>query len=109
MARTNVQTAEIALGGMTCSHCVATVREALLGVDGVLEAAVDLTSQSAVVEYDPSAASLANMSAAVAAAGYGSKPSDGLALSSPAQPERQQTEDIVLRIEGMTCASCVRS
>ncbi len=54
--------------GMSCSHCVAHVREALGSVPGVTRAEVDLGKKQAVVEG--SAFDDAAMKAAVAEAGY---------------------------------------
>ncbi len=54
--------------GMTCQHCVSHVTEALEGVAGVASAKVNLKKCEAVVKSED--ASLEQLSAAVAAAGY---------------------------------------
>jgi len=54
--------------GMTCQHCVKRVREALLNVDGVTGADVDLDSGKADVLGDADRTALI---AAVEAVGYG--------------------------------------
>jgi copper chaperone len=54
--------------GMTCQHCVKAVREALLNVDGVTGADVDLDSGQADVQGDADRSALV---AAVKTAGYG--------------------------------------
>lgn len=47
---TSTQTAQILkLAGMTCDHCVATVKAALEAVPGVIAADVKLADQRAVV------------------------------------------------------------
>jgi len=38
--------------GMSCQHCVKTVKEALLSNDGVSKADVNLDKNKAFVEYD---------------------------------------------------------
>lgn len=59
---------ELKIEGMTCPHCVAAVREALAEVPGVTRVVdVDLASGQASVEGE---AALANLVAAVEAAGY---------------------------------------
>lgn len=118
------ETVQVALGGMTCDHCVATVEQALLGVDGVRSASADLETQSAQVEFDPASTGLAALESAAAAVGYGARPSGGLVGIGPAAPPvtatakaprkdeghgKPEFDDLVLRVEGMTCASCVRS
>lgn len=54
--------------GMTCQHCVSHVTEVLEGVAGVASAKVNLKKGEAVVKSED--ASLEQLSAAVAAAGY---------------------------------------
>src|SRR5690348_7102849 len=79
------------IGGMTCASCVRRVERALSKVEGVHQAAVNLATERATVRYDPSVANLAQLRAAVERAGY-----------------TVPTEEALLPIEGMTCASCVR-
>ncbi|MEW6718052.1 MAG: heavy metal translocating P-type ATPase [Chloroflexota bacterium] len=57
--------------GMTCANCVATVERNLKKVDGVMTAIVNLSSERATVEYDPSAAGLEDLIERVERAGYG--------------------------------------
>jgi len=76
------------IDGMTCASCVARVEKAIARVPGVESVAVNLAAESARVGgagIDPAA-----LVAAVAKAGY-----------------RSPTRDVDLRIDGMTCASCV--
>src|SRR5712691_1401767 len=79
------------IGGMTCASCVRRVERALQKVEGVQSAGVNLATERATVKYDPSRVSLASLRAAVEGAGY-----------------TVPTEEAILPIEGMTCASCVR-
>lgn len=59
--------------GMGCEGCVAAVRQALEAVPGVARAQVDLASGTAEVEAAPTA-TVQDLTAAVAAAGYGATP-----------------------------------
>lgn len=43
---------DLAIGGMTCDHCVHHVTEGLLGLDGVTNASVSLEAKSAHVTLD---------------------------------------------------------
>jgi copper chaperone len=63
-------TATLKVQGMTCQHCVRTVRETLEGQDGVQRADVDLTGGSATVEYDDGLVTPAELANAVAEEGY---------------------------------------
>ena len=118
MDRTALEETKIALGGMTCGHCVETVEGALRSVAGVREASADLPTQTAVVKFDPSTAAVPEMESAVAAAGYAPRRSDGLVSLDPnprfeppatAAKPSPEPEEHLLAIDGMTCASCVRS
>ena len=115
-----LETVTLPLGGMTCGHCIATVERALLAVGGVRSATADLSSQSALVKFDPATADLPAMKRAVAAAGYAPQPANGLVSLAPPSPARPGAaapapvdatapKSLRLSVRGMTCASCVRS
>jgi Cu+-exporting ATPase len=57
--------------GMTCANCVATIERNLKKLDGVQSAAVNLSSERAVVEYNPEKLGLSDMVNKVEHAGYG--------------------------------------
>ncbi len=57
--------------GMTCANCVATVERNLKKLDGVGNAVVNLSSERATVEFDPSLLALPDLVARVERAGYG--------------------------------------
>ncbi len=59
--------------GMSCDGCARAVQNALVGVAGVQEATVSLDGQTARVLHD-GGSSLADMVAAVEAAGYSAEP-----------------------------------
>jgi copper chaperone len=61
---------ELTIKGMTCSHCVAAVQNALEETPGVRSARVDLQAGKAVVEYDDALASPRELATVVAEAGY---------------------------------------
>lgn len=79
----------IPIQGMTCASCVARVEKALKTVPGVVDASVNLATESATVRSEQPL-STASLNEAVKKAGY----------------ELAQ-EEIVLAIIGMTCVSCV--
>jgi len=57
--------------GMTCANCVATVERNLKKVNGVETAVVNLSSERATVQFDPSLSALPDLIARVERAGYG--------------------------------------
>ena len=75
--------------GMTCASCVAHVEKALLKVDGVRAASVNLATETATVTVAPEV-SFAQLSDAVTKAGYDVR-----------------RDEVTLDIEGMSCAACV--
>jgi Cu+-exporting ATPase len=56
--------------GMTCASCVNRIERYLRKVDGVVEANVNLATETAAVRFDPKAVSLETLHAAIEAAGY---------------------------------------
>ncbi|MSO89524.1 MAG: copper-translocating P-type ATPase [Rhodospirillaceae bacterium] len=89
-ARPSGTTVSLPIEGMTCASCVARVERALLRVAGVGKASVNLASERADIEFEGSVTGPTALAAAIEAAGY-------------TVPRRS----IDLKIEGMTCASCV--
>ena len=77
------------IAGMTCASCVAHVEKALLKVEGVQAASVNLATETASVTA-PASVPLSALIEAVAKAGY--------------EVRRDRLE---LDIEGMSCAACV--
>ena len=60
------------IDGMSCGHCVMSVRQALEGLDGVKVESVSVGA--AAVEYDPSVASADDIVEAINDAGYAAAP-----------------------------------
>ncbi len=92
MAETNLQQIELPITGMTCAGCVRNVERALKKTEGVDEASVNLATERASVQFDPSEVDVNRIIQRVNDAGYG-----------------VATGSIELPITGMTCASCVRN
>jgi Cd2+/Zn2+-exporting ATPase/Cu+-exporting ATPase len=85
----NLQTLELKVAGMDCAECSQHVEQALTRLSGVAEAKVYLSSEKAMVRYDPARASLSTFRTAVEGAGY------TLAY-----------QTLELPIGGMDCAEC---
>ena len=80
--------------GMTCASCAQTIERSLRKREGVLEANVNLATEKAMVSFDPEKIGRAGLVEAVKEAGYD-------------VPEPRST--VVLKISGMTCASCAQT
>lgn len=62
---------KLSVTGMTCGSCVKHVRGALLALDGVDAAEVDLDAKLARIRHDPATTTAAELVRSVVAAGYG--------------------------------------
>ena len=65
-----LKTETLTIQGMTCGGCVAAVQRALLRVDGVAAAVVDLQAGEARVNYDPAQTGRDELIQAVIRAGF---------------------------------------
>src|SRR4051812_20413444 len=110
------RTVTIPIAGMTCNHCVGTVRKALESVPGVSSASVDLGEAKAEVTLADDAAEESRLREAVESAGYRvatrdpspASPSPVLiSIGPPPSASPPSPEEWDLSIGGMHCASCV--
>ncbi len=104
--------------GMTCASCVNRIERSLRKVDGVVEANVNLATETASVRYDPARVQMDGLRSAVEAAGYEAR-IDRAEVSGDDGPQAIEIafrpgaggfagpRTLALDIEGMTCASCV--
>lgn len=58
------------IGGMHCAGCVNSIQKHVTNVDGVAKCEVNLASQKAELEFDPSVVSLQTIEKAIQSAGY---------------------------------------
>ena len=65
-----METVTFKVGGMSCGHCQRRVQDALMNIDGVLKAVVNLEKGEATDEYDKFRTSPDALKKAVADAGY---------------------------------------
>ncbi|WP_114945055.1 heavy metal translocating P-type ATPase [Microvirga calopogonii] len=86
----SIDSIDIPVQGMSCASCVGRVEKAIRSVKGVTAANVNLATERAHVEFAPSGADPAAVAEAIRAVGY--------------DPSESTVE---LKIDGMTCASCV--
>jgi len=66
--------ATLEISGMSCASCTGRVEDALCAQPGVLEASVNLASQTALIRYLSGANDAANLARAVTDIGYPSRP-----------------------------------
>ena len=80
--------------GMTCAACAKAVERVSKKLDGVMEANVNFATEKLNVKFDETKVSVENIQAAIEKAGY-------KALT--------ESKNKTLKIEGMTCAACVKA
>lgn len=61
---------KLKINGMSCQHCVKTVTDALTELPGVRRAKVNLRKAEAVVHFDASRVTPANLTEAITEAGF---------------------------------------
>ncbi len=88
---------------MTCASCAARVEKSLARLEGVEGASVNFAMARAHVEYDAATLRPADLVRRVESAGFGAAVRDG----KPAAPAGPAEAEILLEIDGITCASCV--
>ncbi|UCF44930.1 MAG: copper-translocating P-type ATPase [Candidatus Bathyarchaeota archaeon] len=87
------QKKQIKISGMHCAACAKTIEKALSKAEGVKKARVNLTTETAYVEYDDEYTTKQKLKDIIRNTGYD-------------VPEELKT--ITLKIGGMTCASCAQ-
>lgn len=65
------------IGGMSCASCAATVENALKKADGILSATVNIATERAAIEYDPTLVNRETLDRIVTESGYDVLGADG--------------------------------
>ena len=73
-ADVKTETCTLDIGGMTCASCVGRIEKALLKLDGVTDARVNLATEVASITYAPNLIQLDDLTGAVVKAGYSATP-----------------------------------
>ncbi len=89
--RSPVETITIPIAGMSCASCVEKIERGLLAVPGVLQAAVNLATEKATVEFVPGQATVRDLARAIESVGYTPLLEAG-AEAAPADREREARE-----------------
>jgi len=87
---------EFNISGMTCAACVRAVEKAAGELEGVRSAAVNLSLENMIVDYDEERVTIEDIIRAVESRGYGAS-------------LKEDIREVIIPIRGMTCASCVRA
>ncbi|XP_027629894.1 copper-transporting ATPase 2 isoform X5 [Tupaia chinensis] len=102
-------TTNISILGMTCQSCVKSIEGRISGLKGIISIKVSLEQGIATVKYVPSVMSLQQICHEIGDMGFEASVTEGKAASWPSRSSPAQEAVVKLRIEGMTCQSCVSS
>lgn len=80
---------ELDIEGMSCANCSARLEKALNQGEGLSEAVVNITTERAVLTFDPAKADVSSVAELVVDTGFD-----------------VGKQDIAFNVEGMTCANC---
>ena len=65
-----MQKTKLKIGGMSCEHCVKTVKDALTALEGVQRVKINLRKGEAVVRFDELSVNPVNLKDAITEAGF---------------------------------------
>jgi P-type Cu+ transporter len=84
--------ATIKISGMSCASCALNIEKSLQSLEGVDKANVNLGTEEAIVEYDPTKLNISELDEAVEKSGY-----------------EVINEQVVIKVGDMSCAMCVKA
>ncbi|EPQ14370.1 Copper-transporting ATPase 2 [Myotis brandtii] len=99
----------ISISGMTCQSCVKSIEGRISSLKGIVSIKVSLEQGNAIVKYVPSVMSLPQVCCQVEDMGFEASIAEGKADSWPLRSLPALEAVVKLRVEGMTCQSCVSS
>ncbi|XP_059234012.1 copper-transporting ATPase 2 isoform X2 [Mustela nigripes] len=102
-------TGTISISGMTCQSCVKSIEGRISSLKGIVSIKVSLEQGNATVRYVPSILSLPQICRHIEDMGFEASVAEGKAASWPSRSSPGLEAVVKLRVEGMTCQSCVSS
>jgi Cu+-exporting ATPase len=88
----------IPVKGMTCATCAQSIEKALSLKQGVSSARVNYASEKAIVEFDSNEIKVSDINETIQDLGY-----------EPDADSGPEEKEVILKIVGMTCSSCVQA
>ncbi|CAO2611603.1 Copper-transporting ATPase 2 [Lemmus lemmus] len=102
-------TSVVSILGMTCHSCVKSIEDRISSLKGIVSIKVSLEQGSATVKHVPSVMNLQQICLQIEDMGFEASAAEGKAASWPSRSSAAQEAVVKLRVEGMTCQSCVNS
>ncbi|KAM5288573.1 copper-transporting ATPase 2 isoform 17-T17 [Ctenodactylus gundi] len=109
MSPSPAATSTIVISGMTCQSCVKSIESRISSLKGIVNIKISLEQGSATVKYVPSVMNLQQICHQIGEMGFEASVAEGKAASWPSRSSPAQEAVVKLRVEGMTCQSCVSS
>ena len=108
---TDIVKTTLSIHGMTCASCVANIEKMVspATLPGLLSISVNLMSEQAMAEHDPSILSAEQIAEAIDDVGFEAAVISTKEVISGNTPADSTMDTATLKIFGMTCASCVSS
>jgi Cu+-exporting ATPase len=91
-----MKTESYKINGMTCAACARAVEKAVKKLDGATDVTVNLATEKLALAYDEAKIKPGDIMDAVTKAGYEAV-------------QENNTKEIAIPIEGMTCAACAKA
>lgn len=91
-----MKTESYKINGMTCAACAKAVERAVKKIEGTSEVNVNLATERLILIYDEAKVKTSDIIEAVSKAGYEAI-------------QENNTKEVSIPIEGMTCAACAKS
>uniref|UniRef100_A0A4X2LQU3 P-type Cu(+) transporter n=1 Tax=Vombatus ursinus TaxID=29139 RepID=A0A4X2LQU3_VOMUR len=100
-------TSMINILGMTCQSCVKSIEGKISNLKGIMSIKVSLERSNAIVKYIPLTINLQQICYEIGDMGFDVNIAEGKAAPEPTKPSSADEAVTKLRVEGMTCQSCV--
>src|SRR5690606_23072693 len=92
MSQRNGKRIVLNISGMSCINCVRAIEKSLSNLNGVISAKVNLTTEKAVIDFDPTILDQKTIEKTIVDIGY-----------------QVIHDQLSLQIGGMTCINCAKS
>ncbi|XP_068920696.1 copper-transporting ATPase 2 [Petaurus breviceps papuanus] len=102
-------TSMINILGMTCQSCVKSIEGKISNLKGIVSIKVSLEQSNATVKYIPLTINLQQICYEIGDMGFDANIAEGKTVSWPTKPSSADEAVTKLRVEGMTCQSCVNT
>ncbi|KAM4796079.1 copper-transporting ATPase 2 [Rhinophrynus dorsalis] len=105
----NVSSLVVEIQGMTCQSCVQSIQGKISNLAGIVKIKVCLEQNNALVDYIPSEITPQKVCEEIEDMGFDANIAEGKGCSLLQKHEYYGEDMVKIRIEGMTCQSCVNT